>query len=132
MIDSWGTVHFNKKPCVKRKRETFPNRAYYYSLCFRMTNKLSEFHSRIPNILWLTLCCLMLQEIPYKFKVAVLIEYIRSLSQREIPVQVRTLGVFNFIQQICLPSGCSFLSQNYICITINRCPCHVMVTGSKC
>ncbi|XP_052778357.1 regulator of MON1-CCZ1 complex-like isoform X2 [Mya arenaria] len=27
------------------------------------------------------------EEIPYKFKVAVLIEYIRSLSQREIPVQ---------------------------------------------
>jgi len=49
MIDSWGTVHFNKKPRVKRKRETFPNRAYY-SLCFRMTNKLSEFRSRIPNI----------------------------------------------------------------------------------
>jgi len=32
-----------------------------------------------------------LQEIPYKFQVAVLIEYIRSLSQRDIPVQVLVL-----------------------------------------
>ena len=29
---------------------------------------------------------IIFQEIPYKFKVAVMIEYIRSLSQRDIPV----------------------------------------------
>ena len=36
------------------------------------------------------------QDIPYKFMVAVLIEYIRSLNQFAIPVQVSTLQEYRF------------------------------------
>ncbi|XP_060606262.1 regulator of MON1-CCZ1 complex-like [Ruditapes philippinarum] len=44
-------------------------------------------------------------EIPYKFKVAVLIEYIRSLSQREIPVQ--PLSLWNLTHQHPSTQPCS-------------------------
>ena len=43
---------------------------------------ISQINFKIKIFFWN-----IFQEIPYKFKVAVMIEYIRSLSQRDIPVQ---------------------------------------------